>query len=335
MKLKALALVLSLILFGCGDSSFQGQAFVDVAGASQRISNMDIKLIPISSIDNNKEKFKSNVDEILSKLTSDKSNSNKRKSLHEQLKKIADVLLDNESILKPIDGNLLKSAMSMLEELQNSIKSKDATLQKNFESLKLAKNPNIYILDKYADEYLATKTDADGRFKLKVNTKDVSLIVANKDNILWCLTLPEKTDIPLNLTLSNNFESECKECFFGSEKSKGIIGEISNYAVKKLESVNVSESATFEDKQMEKLAASVSALSKKHHQILKTIGRLPIDKALSQGLGDTISGISMRADIRREEINLEISIIEAREKHSTLVKEFIDKITELKLEKTS
>lgn len=329
MNIKTLILFLAIVVSACGDNSYQGQAFTEKMGGSQRISNMDIKLVPSASIELNKDKFKSNVDLILVKLVADQVLLEKRINSYEQLKKISISLQDNETILKPIDPSLLKSALSLLETIQISNKSKEVGIQSDFEKLKTAKHPKIFFLTNYTNENLVTKTDADGKFSFKSSVKDLPVVIAGKDDSYWYVNLPEKSDIPLNLTNDNQFETECKDCFFGSEKSKNIQNEISTYALGKINALKAKENINVVNNKYEKLASSAIYLAKKHHQILATIGSLPVRKALSEGLGNTIGGISRRADIRRAELSLEISEIDAREKHAELTKELINKVAEL------
>jgi hypothetical protein len=64
------------------------------------------------------------------------------------------------------------------------------------------------------------------------------------------------------------------------------------------------------------LLFDAQAISAEHKRILGVIGKLPVDKAYSDLLGqNTIGGIEAHYRIRRAEIQLKIDVLQARDKH--------------------
>jgi hypothetical protein len=331
MRKLAFSLVMATaMLAGCGEKVYHGQAFIKTSESTIKLSDLEIKVIALSSLEKNIPNFKEN----LSKLAFESENRVKSINSHlselETLKSVAKILVGNEDVLKPLEPSGMKALLEELARLEEIKITKVNDVNQTIESLQTALNPSIYFLPTYASELVRTRTDADGRFKLNFDGKTPAAVVANSDSRYWFVNLPKPSGEPLYLTEANQHDSpSCISCFFKGDSSKTVVAAVAMHAksvVDEVKTVTISDAAA--DKK-DSLYTQALALASKHKMILTTIGELPVTKALSAGLTGERRARQAYA-IQRTEIELELSILQAQEKHRQLTRATLERASELK-----
>lgn len=328
---KLTLLIFITLLAGCGKTAYNGQAFVKTLESTTKISDLEIQLISPSAINENISKFKEN----LSKIAIESDSRIKNINLHlvelETLKSVVKIIASNEEILKPLEPGLMKAVREEIAKLDEIKKLKIDNINESIKSLQAALNPSIYFMPNYGSELIRTRTDADGRFKLNFDGKSPAVVIANRDQRYWFVTLPKPSDEPLYLTESNQHGApSCDSCFFNSDSSKTVVSAVAMYAKSLIgdpKTVAILDPAAANKK--DTLYLQALTLASKHNNILNMFGQLPVTKSLVERLSGP-GKAEAQYEIRKAEISLGIDVLQAQEKSRELSKLILERAVELK-----
>lgn len=239
-------LTLSIMLSGCGEKEITGQAFVVTKGKDNiKLALVAVGAIPQEDFDKYikaKQREKLEQQKPLSpQYDQAKKEANK---LQKKLDEIRQRLIEPERNLKEERDNLAKSVgdystayygegvklrtlfyidtlKACLTEEKEEIK-KYPNMQANLDLINKyeAFNKNEFYLPNLPDPKFISKTDAEGKFTLKlpsgkyVITANTSRdIFGSTENYRWLVTVDtSNTNQPLMLSNDNLLESKCNEC---------------------------------------------------------------------------------------------------------------------------
>lgn len=329
MLLSAFALS---IAGGCSKTaSYHGQVFVDNAGTTMRISDTEVRVVPAASLLAHESQFKENIDKLVVRLRARQEVLRKFVPEVETMKIAINSLCDNERVLIPIEPSALESAKATLAEIDQILAFKIGILENSFASLTQALEPSIYFIVSYSGEKAKVSTDADGRFAFKIDRSDDEVVIANKNAYYWYVTLSKKSDEPIYLSSSNLHETGCSSCYFATEASRALVSRLATHAAAQVRQLQITANDVAAADKSDTLLLDAQAISAKHKRILSVIGKLPVDKAYSDLLGqNTIGGVEEHYRIERAEIQLKIDVLQARDKHLAVTKALINRAADLK-----
>lgn len=178
---KLASFFLVLLLAACGSNEYKGQAFVANQSDTRKIADLEVRVIPYSALISGQEVYKKNIDRLLNELAQQTFATKQFETKLQGLISIIEILEKNGNIIKPSDPNVIKSARVTAEQIDEILKLKNERRKTRLKEVQEATYGGIYFSEKYSEEITSAKTDADGRFAIKVkNPKDL-ILVAHKD----------------------------------------------------------------------------------------------------------------------------------------------------------
>lgn len=309
--------VLTIFLVACGDVDFHGQAFVKAGDVVTKISDLEIHVINESELLSAKEEFKKNAEATYSQIIKNIRHLEDKNDELQVMNATLANLLEVEKYIKPIDSQILPSAIVKLKTADSSIKSASEKLSKELENLKKGNHPAIYFMGNAGRDILTTRTDADGRFSIKINKPNGKIIVAQKDERYWFLRFPEK-ESEIYLSDSNTFESACQTCAFTGDSSQEVRNMISAYIAEKA-LVKNNSGIEAEMKNTPKMITEDSvtrsaALVKNAKALPKKIEAVMVSKAFATVLTG-VRAVEAEYELQKRSLNIQEEIIVLRENH--------------------
>jgi hypothetical protein len=328
-------ILISLLVFaliGCGETTYNGEAFVKNGSDTVKLSDMEIVLTTGKDLLANSISYKANVDKLVTGIQSKGAKLEIIQAQKKNFDSMSLVFLSNENALKPIDPNILPAAQKILEEIKNLYLSKKAELDAEIEQIKAGVQPAIFFDPALQNIKLKTRTNAEGKFSFKIKEEEDLVLVANSGASFWYISLPkEKRDIAL--ADSNLHNAKCSTCFFSQEKSALLTKEIQSYAVEKIAASSVGITKLSLSSEDETLNTELEALSKKFKGIPARVGEITQNDGLANMIASSGGFVAeMRARNKSSAIQLEIDVVKLRAKNDELLKTFLKRVTELKSE---
>lgn len=331
MKLR-IAFFALMILAGCGETSYKGQAFVKSGDGTSKLADMEVFVASGKDLSNSTETYRHSVDKIAAQLQSASAALSHMKLRIEENNRIANILTEDEAQIKPIDPSILKSARSSLEDVSTQWMAKKLKLDAEITQLKAGNHPAIFLEHAEKSAVVKVKTDADGKFELKIKGDADLVVVAHKGPYYWYVTLA-KTTPELILADSNLHDTKCATCYFTSEQTKALRSELAAYALEKQAASQSatpiaaisSEEAAF-SKDVEDQAKKYKLVGARYGNIIETDGYL--DLLASSGA----STAQLRGDNRRKMLKLEMDLINYRSINDGHLKSFQKNAAALKLD---
>lgn len=310
-------IVSTIFLVACGDVNFHGQAFIKVGDVATKLSDLEIHVINESELLLVEEEFKKNAEATYSQILKNIRHLKNKNDELQVLRTTLANLLEVEKYFNPIDPQTLPAAQVKLEAVDGSIKSAREELSKELETLKKGNHPAIYFMEKVGQDIRTTRTDADGKFSIKISHPNGKLIVARRDKKYWFLRLSEK-ESEINLSDSNAFESACPTCAFTGESSQEVRNRIAVYIVEKVLVKNNSEieaekkntSRTITEDSVTRSAALV----KNGTALAKKISDLMVSEVIAGGSSGPAAA-DIQYILQMTSINIQKGILVLRENH--------------------
>lgn len=319
------------VLAACGDVNFHGQAFFKDGEVTTKFSDLEIRVIEESLLLSEVDAFKKNAEIVYSTLLKKQKQLDDKNNELKTLRVTFNNLLEFEQWYKAVDSQILPDVKSKLGAADSFMKLANESLLKEIDSLKRGTHPAIFFVDKGRFTERTARTDADGKYSIKVNHPNGKLAIAKKDKYFWYLRLPEK-DSEINLSNSNVYESSCQTCAFTGELNKDLRSKIGAYVVETLyaksEDVNKKGENKASEKINEDLVTKSEMLIKKAKELAKKYSDLIVSEAIVRGLSGPGTA-DIQYDLKMRAINLQEGIIISRENHKKYSTELLMKVSAL------
>ena len=328
-KLAIAVFALALALVGCGDTTFNGQAFIKDKGATKKLSDMEVMLTTSKDLLNRTDSYKENIGKIISTFQSENSTLNNIMERKKSYEGLASAFLSNEGALKPLDPSILPSVQKALEEIDSVYKTKRNAQSNDFAQLKDASHPAIYYDPTSPSIKLKVRTDAEGKFSFKAKDDDDSVLVAKQGGNYWYVIIPKESH-DIALADSNLHNSKCPTCLFTLERTSALRSELSTYAAKKMEASSATTLKSDATAAEDTFTKEVETLSKNMKGIPKRVG----DIERFKGLVDLVAAgggmtSAMRASNAQDATRLNIDVVNYRAKNDELLKELNKRVAAL------
>lgn len=226
MKIHTTALCLAAALtLGCSSSiETNGQVFMDSSGSATKVAQAEIYVVSEESLVNN---LKSSVPTIKAEYerlhAAHKSNSEylaKTVALAQQAQRLAitsSISMAGPSAWPGSNAQLASSTNTMMETASRSLTDAKKSFEESEASLTgLANGSNAdFFLPKVIQGApVAATSDADGKFKLSLDTGKRVAIIAKKDKLAWLIWVTPKKGDQIFLTNKNLNGTQCESCVF-------------------------------------------------------------------------------------------------------------------------
>lgn len=324
------------MLAACSDQTFQGQAFLaDKSGAATRLSDMEIHVVEEQSFLSAQKEYRENIDRIIGSIASRENSVTRIELQMKELKQIEAVLLNNEDKIKPVDPTILSSVTVSLNEISDIISITRQLLNSAQVDLENGSDPEVYFLKAYPGEVYNTRTDVDGKFSFKLDKPQSAIIATRKDKVYWYVRL-SKNATSINITNSNEFKTSCVDCVIMSPEASRLKVSLSAYAKEQASNIKGRGQVATLAANADDLLIRARQLNQEFDRIVRALAKVPTELSHLEILkmaGGVTAGFV--AEVRNREIDLKIKLLAARDKHTSLCKEFASRANVIKAILTS
>ena len=223
MKNMVCAIGLALFaLLGSGCSSKQdidGEAFLDLGGGASKLALVEIQIVPedqfIAHIKKQYPKAREEAVKLKASIEEfEKADAEFQAQEAQSAALRATAGMYSSMGIGSVPSSTISESISLSNRIAASMNKTGKRLTKQAFDLASGAS-NVYLAGKFDGALLATTTNADGKFKLSLDSGKKVALVAIKDDLTWALWItPDKSKPTITLSNKNLTGTRCSECVF-------------------------------------------------------------------------------------------------------------------------
>lgn len=327
IKFASCVMAFSIFLIGCSKQNIEGEIFVKKNDTTKTLAGVKVGIVEGKSLIEAIDFYKKNAEKNLQDVYEKNRNISAIKNDIQVLGEIVKNLKESEEWYKPLDPALLPKALKLQLAATDKVSEYSRISDDLVVKAKSGKNSLNYVFPESMPYLASTETSSQGKYSINIPNSQQPILVASDESHLWAIILSNK-DSAINLNNSNEFDSECGNCYFAQDDGKLLIASVSKF-LKEVDSNNGEKKSEITGETHDELLKRSQRLISKCKANSARRNNLTVDEALVQGLSGTIGGIMAEADIEKKWLQLRIDITSLQSDHKQLTEEVIGKLEQI------